>query len=135
MSDRLKFDVNSDFLRLRGDGSMEPLPLGDAFWPQLMSGKLGTFRGELLVATSRFDRDWSSWECHPNGDEIVMLLSGRVTFVLETPAGEQRETLAVTGEYVRVPRNTWHTAKTTTATTMLFITAGEGTLHRAAKGE
>ncbi len=129
---RLKFNVHSDRLRLRADGSAEPLPLGDGFWPQLMSGKPGDFRNEYLVATSAFDRNWANWECHPNGDEIVMLISGRVTFVLETAQGLRREDLTQTGDYVRVPRNTWHTALTSTPTTMLFITAGEGTLHRSA---
>ena len=28
-----------------------------------------------------------------------------------------------------VPRNTWHTARVTSPTTMLFITPGEGTLN------
>ena len=132
MSERLKFNVHSDFLRLRPDCSAEPLPLGDEFWPRLMSGKLGDFHHEFLVATSAFDKDWSNWECHPNGDEIVLLLNGRVTFVLETPEGERREELNRNGDYVRVPRDTWHTAKTTVPTTMLFITAGEGTRHRPA---
>ena len=133
MSERYKYDLNTDFLRLRGDCTTEALALGDQFWPQLMSGKLGDFHHEYLAATSAFDRDWSNWECHPNGDEIVLLLAGRATFVLETSAGERREELAGVGEYVRVPRNTWHTAKTSTPTTLLFITAGEGTLHRPVK--
>ena len=103
MSERYKYDLNTDFLRLRGDCTTEALALGDQFWPQLMSGKLGDFHHEYLVATSAFDRDWSNWECHPNGDEIVLLLAGRATFVLETSAGERREELAGVGEYVRVP--------------------------------
>jgi len=134
MNERYKFDVSTDFLRLRPDCTTEPLPLGNDFWPQLMSGKLGDFRNEYLVATSAFDCDWNNWECHPNGDEIVMLLSGRVTFVLETATGTRHEELTATGEYVRVPRDTWHTARTSTPTTMLFITAGEGTRHRPAGG-
>ena len=134
MTDGIKFNVNTDRLRLRPDCSIEPLPLGDEFWPRLMSGKLGDFHHEYLVATSAFDSDWTSWECHPNGDEIVLLLAGRATFVLDTPTGEQRAELSILGDYVRVPRDVWHTAKTSIPTTMLFITAGEGTLHRPAAG-
>ncbi len=132
MTERYKYNASTDFLRLRGDCTVEAMALGNDFWPQLMSGKLGDFHNEYLVATSSFDRDWSNWECHPNGDEIVLLLSGRVTFVLETSEGEKREDLTIPGDYVRVPQNTWHTAKTSTSTTMLFITAGEGTQHRPA---
>jgi mannose-6-phosphate isomerase-like protein (cupin superfamily) len=128
--ERLKFNLESDHLRLRPDSSIEPLTLGAEFWPQLMSGKLGDFHHEYLVTINAYDRDWPSWECHPNGDEIVLLLSGRVTMVLETPTGEERVELAATGDYVRIPRDTWHTSKTSTPTKMLFITAGEGTKIR-----
>jgi quercetin dioxygenase-like cupin family protein len=69
---------------------------------------------------------------HPNGDEIVCLLEGRVTFVLERHGREERLELAEPGAYVLVPRGTWHTAKTSTRCRMLFITAGEGTQHRPA---
>jgi quercetin dioxygenase-like cupin family protein len=38
--------------------------------------------------------------------------------------------LAKPGSYVLVPTNTWHTARTDVATTMLFLTPGLGTEHR-----
>jgi uncharacterized cupin superfamily protein len=127
------FNLDSTFLRLRGaDLSAEPLPVDATFWPRIMSGKLGTFRNEYLVATSSFDEDWSNWERHPAGDEIVLLLEGAVTFVLETARGERRVALNERADYVVVPRGTWHTAKTATPTRMLFITPGEGTEHRPA---
>ena len=132
MGERYKFNLTSDYLRLRPDSSAEPLALGNEFWPQLMSGKLGDFHHEYLVTMGSHERDWTSWECHPNGDEIVVLLAGRAQMVLETPAGEERVDLAAAGDYVRIPRNTWHTARIGAPTSMLFITAGEGTQHRAA---
>ena len=39
--------------------------------------------------------------------------------------------LAVPGSFVIVPRGTWHTARTSVATKMLFITPGEGTKNKA----
>jgi len=36
------------------------------------------------------------------------------------------------GEYVLVPKNTWHTAKVRKPSRMLFITPGEGTENRPA---
>jgi mannose-6-phosphate isomerase-like protein (cupin superfamily) len=69
---------------------------------------------------------------HPKGDEIVCLLSGSVTFILERESGPQTIELVESGSYVIVPKGTWHTAKARGPCRMLFITAGEGTEHREA---
>jgi mannose-6-phosphate isomerase-like protein (cupin superfamily) len=124
------FNLATTFVRLRPDASLETLPVDDTFWPQLMSGTLGTFHNEYLVTTHSFDADWPMWEMHPSGDEIVCLLSGSVTMVLEIDARERRIELNDATGYVIVPRGTWHTARTRQPCRMLFITAGEGTLHR-----
>jgi len=126
------YDLATTCLRLRNDTSIEPLHVDDTFWPRLMSGALGTFHHEYLVTTFGYDKNWPNWEMHPNGDEIVLLLDGRTTMVLEIDGREQRIDLAVSGGYVLVPRGTWHTARTSTPCRMLFITAGEGTQHRPA---
>jgi mannose-6-phosphate isomerase-like protein (cupin superfamily) len=126
------FDLKSTYLRLRNDASIEPLPVDATFWPRLMSGALGTFHHEYLVTTFEYDRNWPSWEMHPNGDEIVLLLEGQVTFVLEIDGREQLIELRDSVAYVFVPRGTWHTARTSTQCRMLFITAGEGTQIRPA---
>ena len=77
-----------------------------------------------------FETDWSIWEMHPKGDEIVCLLSGSVTFILEHEGGTQAIEPTESGSYVIVPKGTWHTAKARDPCRMLFITAGEGTEHR-----
>jgi uncharacterized cupin superfamily protein len=132
MDSRSPPNLTSTFLRLRPDSSIEQLRFDDSFWPSLMSGKLGTFRHEYLVTTSSFHQDWPNWEVHPNGDEIVCLLSGAVTFVLEREGGNDLVTLGRVGDFAFVPQGTWHTAKTQVPTVMLFITAGEGTQGRPA---
>jgi mannose-6-phosphate isomerase-like protein (cupin superfamily) len=125
-------NLTSTFLRLRPDSAIEKLPVDDTFWPRLMDGKLGKFHHEYLVTTSSFKTDWPSWERHPAGDEIVCLLSGEVTLVLELPGGNETVHLSRLGDFGFIPRGTWHTAKTRVETTMLFITAGEGTEGRPA---
>ncbi|MBV9190616.1 MAG: cupin domain-containing protein [Betaproteobacteria bacterium] len=70
---------------------------------------------------------WPTWERHPAGDEIVCLLSGRATFVLEDG---KRIDVGEPGEFVIVPKGTWHTAKTTVPTKMVFVTPGEGTENK-----
>lgn len=124
-------NLSSTFLRLRPDCSIEPLPVDADFWPRLMSGQLGEFRNEYLVTSGEYQSDWSSWEIHPAGDEIVALLSGAVRLILEAPDGSRSEVaLAGAGSFALVPRGHWHTARISAPAHMLFITPGEGTRHR-----
>lgn len=122
--------LHTTFLRLGRDSSIEKLPV-DGFWPRLMRGELGDFHGEYLVTTSQYSADWPSWEMHPNGDEVVCLLAGAARMILEAPDGSRSEiALETAGSFAFIPRGSWHTARISTACTMLFITAGEGTTHR-----
>ena len=123
----------STCLRLRGDATVEQLPIDDSFWQRLMGGQLGGFHKEFLITRIAFDADWSSWEMHPSGDEIVCLLSGAVTFLLEGGSGIHPHSLTAVDDYLVVPKGTWHTAKTQRSSRMLFITPGEGTQHRPTK--
>jgi quercetin dioxygenase-like cupin family protein len=132
MQDDAPPNILSTYLRLRPDSSVEKLPFDASFWPRLMAGQLGDFRNEYLVTCYTYAQDWPSWECHPNGDEIVVLLSGRAAFIMESAGGTTELSLDRTGDFAFVPRGIWHTAHTDRATTMLFITAGEGTLNRPA---
>jgi len=50
--------------------------------------------------------------------------------ILDDTGTERVVELSVPGAYVLVPRNVWHTARTTVPTTMLFLTPGAGTEHR-----
>lgn len=89
----------------------------------------GDFRNHELIAVFEFQEDWPSWEIHPKGDEVVVLLSGSATFVLNLDGGKREIALDRPGESVIVPRGVWHTARVATPTKMLFITPGEGTLN------
>jgi oxalate decarboxylase/phosphoglucose isomerase-like protein (cupin superfamily) len=123
-------NLESTYLRLRNDATVETLSVDETFWEKISSGKLGSFHHEYLVTAYRFDADWTTWEMHPSGDEIVCLISGAVRFVLETPQGEEITRLTQPGQFAFVPKGTWHTAKVDAPSHMFFITAGEGTQHR-----
>ena len=59
--------------------------------------------------------------------------AGAATLVLESGDGTHHEVqLTQPGSFAFIPRGTWHTARVSTATTMFFITPGEGTQHRPA---
>ena len=132
MSHMNALDISSTYLRLRSDASVEALTVDSTFWQRISSGQLGSFHNEFLVADGSYDRDWPMWEMHPNGDEFVCLLSGSATFVLQQPHGNTAIELQKTGEYVLVPKGTWHTAKVREPCRILFVTPGEGTQHRLA---
>lgn len=130
MADITSHELAANYLRLSPDSSIEILDGGPPFWEKLMSGQLGRFENEYLVTSLTFTEDWSSWENHVNGDEIVFLISGRAEFMLEFEDDTASVVLDTPGRYIKVPKNTWHTACTDVETTMLFITAGEGTQVR-----
>jgi len=121
--------LQETFLRLRPDGSVEPLD-AEGFWPKLIGGQLGAFHHEYLVTTLRFTESWQGWEQHPLGDEIVCLLSGHLTLIQQSAAGEVRTGLTRAGEFAVNPRGIWHTADVHAESLVLFITAGEGTQTR-----
>lgn len=124
------YNIHSTFLRLRGDVSVEPLAVDHDFWQKLTHGDFGDFRNEYLVTSHAFDFDWSNWEMHPNGDEMVCLLDGVAAFNLDLDGNSRAFELRETGDYLIVPKGTWHTARVRGPSRMLFITAGEGTQHR-----
>ncbi len=43
-----------------------------------------------LIMIETTPTDWPSWECHPEGDEIVIVLEGEAEFIQEIGGGERR---------------------------------------------
>ena len=123
-------NLASTYVRLRNDVTAELLTVDASFWERISSGQLGSFHNEYLVTMHSFRSAWDMWEMHPHGDEIVCLLSGAATFILDDGQGHKEIKLSKPGDYVVVPKDAWHTAKTAVESTLLFITAGEGTEHR-----
>jgi predicted enzyme related to lactoylglutathione lyase/mannose-6-phosphate isomerase-like protein (cupin superfamily) len=106
---------------------------GDGFWTALARGAYPELDDTgRLVALFECDSDWNNWEMHPDGEELVILISGRATFVLEIQDGEREIVISRPGEMIIVPRGTWHTARVDSPVRMLFVTAGKGTVNRDA---
>ena len=72
---------------------------------------------------------WTSWERHPAGDELVVVLSGRSDLIQEVD-GEERRFELCPGQAAINPRGVWHTADVHEPGEALFITPGRGTEHR-----
>ena len=129
-------DLLKNYLLLEPDGTAVLLPGGGDFWSQLMSGAatdsgvrrlMGSEKGRLL-STSPMGADWTHWEMHPAGDEILFMLEGKATFILDLSDG-LREVALSSGRLLVVPKGVWHTAKVSEPARLLTITAGSGTQH------
>ncbi|MGX7896375.1 cupin [Tsuneonella sp. HG222] len=83
-----------------------------------------------LVSMFTFAEDWTSWEMHPSGDEVVLCTAGRMTLHQEFPDGRTQTVTIGPGEYAINPPGVWHTADVAGEATGLFITAGLDTQHR-----
>ena len=123
-------DLTENYLSLGGEGKIEAAAGGDAFW-SLAGAELEKFGENWLITEFWFDEDWKSWEMHPNGEEIVYLLSGAMDLILEKDDVRQTIELRSKG-LVIVPRGTWHTAKVFQMSNVLVITRGEETQIRPA---
>ncbi len=82
-----------------------------------------------LVSQFEFSESWTSWEVHPRGHEVVVIISGECTLIQEIDGAEHKTTLGP-GQYAINEPGVWHTMDVTKPTIGLFITAGAGTEHR-----
>lgn len=126
----MKHDLAATFVVLQPDQRAALVENAPGVFEEL-DRRFAGFKGHVLVSAFTFDTDWPSWERHPAGDELVCLLCGRATLVLRRDGGDETVELAKPGEYVLVPKGTWHSARTQVPTTMLFVTPGEGTENAA----
>jgi uncharacterized cupin superfamily protein len=81
-----------------------------------------------LVMLGPTTASWTTWERHPAGEELVVLLSGRTDLIQRLDGGERRIALRP-GQAVLNPAGMWHTADVHEPGQALFITPGRGTEH------
>ena len=133
------FDLLKNYFLLEPDGAAIVLPGGMDFWSQLMSGEasdpgirrlISSEHGRLLTVLT-MNADWTNWEMHPVGDELLFMLEGSATFLLELHDGV-REVALNAGRLLVIPWGVWHTAKMSGPVRLLGITAGHGTQHKPA---
>jgi mannose-6-phosphate isomerase-like protein (cupin superfamily) len=126
------FDLTSTYAHLGLGARVEPLP--DFQWtPDYLEAYTERTasdgnEGRLVVLMAQ-EASWDSWERHPAGDELVVLLSGRVDLVQEID-GEHHVVPLSAGMAVINPPGVWHTADVHEPGQALFITAGRGTETR-----
>jgi len=130
------FDLSRTFIHLGLGATATPLP--DFEWSSsYLEGYERRFRsdgieGRLVVVSPQVDT-WDSWERHPSGEEVVVLLTGRVDLVQELD-GEEVTTPLRAGEAIINPTGVWHRTVVHEPGSALFITPGLGTEHRPLDG-
>ena len=82
-----------------------------------------------LVMVESTPGDWPVWECHTEGDEIVIVLEGKVEFIQEID-GEERHMAVGPGSAIINPKGVWHTADVEEPMKAIYITPCPGTQHR-----
>ncbi|HLI44715.1 MAG TPA: cupin [Acidimicrobiales bacterium] len=126
------FDVRSTFVHF-GLGAVA-VPLEGFSWEQeyleryQRETELDGAEGRLLSVTPH-TASWESWERHPAGDELVLVLSGLLTLVQEIEGAEHRITLGPMQAVIN-PRDVWHTADVLEVGEALYLTPGLGTQKR-----
>ena len=74
-------------------------------------------------------------EMHPDGDELLYLISGRIEVFIEDggtaeTVGREHMTTLVAGQAIVVPRGAWHRVNVTEPSQLVHITPGPGDGHR-----
>src|SRR3954464_163603 len=109
------FDLSATHVHL-GLGS-SAIPIRDFKWTPEFLARYGADHesdgdeGRLVMMGSG-DSSWTTWERHPAGEELVVVVSGLMTLVQELDGEEHRIDLRE-GQAAINPRNVWHTSDMT----------------------
>lgn len=120
-----QLDLETTYLSLDGKGRLNRHPV-EGFWETIDSNENLL---ETMVTAYVSEADWPHWEMHPGGDEVLVLIDGGMTMVLDEPGGERRVEMAP-GATCIVPRGVFHRAIVPTPSRFIAITYGPGTTHR-----
>ncbi len=71
------YSINQDFVVLSPDKSAT-IETADASLYQRLNQNYQGFKGHELISCHEFNEDWSSWEIHPNGDEVQFPLCEQI---------------------------------------------------------
>jgi quercetin dioxygenase-like cupin family protein len=85
------------------------------FWTGDEFNKGGTWIGQF--------KGQSPWEYHPNGDEIIYVIKGKVEITVLTKKRRKRS-IVTTGSYFVIPKGHWHRQRAIGKVTEFGATSG-----------
>lgn len=121
------FDLALSYPFFEPGPAMHVEPIDDAFWATI-GERSELHRGRLMV-TAEMNSSWERWERHPHADEVVGLLSGRATLIVDTGEAAVRSDVGP-AQFVVVPQGAWHTLDVAEPGVYFTVTWGEGTEGR-----
>ncbi len=126
-------ELTTTYLILGDDPTVESVEGGPPFWERVATDRslLAELDESRLVSAYRTTSDWTNWERHPAGDEVIIATSGRFVVTTEHPdSGTTAATTLAAGRTIVMPAGVWHTIDVDEPGDILTITAGSGTEHR-----
>ena len=129
------FDLSKTPIHLDGGAGHAALPIpdfnfdGPSFERYIAQHCAPSAPGRLIMVETS-TTSWASWECHPEGDEIVIVLEGKGIFIQQID-GETRKLPFGPGSTIINPAGVWHTADIDLPVKAIYITPCPGTQHRA----
>jgi mannose-6-phosphate isomerase-like protein (cupin superfamily) len=121
------FDLEQTYLFIDGAGGLAAQAVGPTFWAEIASNPnaAGT-----MISAGAGAGDWTTWEMHPAGAEVLVILEGAPRIWLEHPDGRLEAISANAGATVIVPKGAWHRVECEGPHKILYVTYGAGTAHR-----
>jgi mannose-6-phosphate isomerase-like protein (cupin superfamily) len=114
-------DLDRDTLiHLTDDLAVAPISVDSSFWTHGTPERTEFAEGRV-VCVSDYTATWLWWERHPVGDELVLVLSGEVDFLIKTGSGLHSVTMGA-GHAAVVPAGAWHRAVIPLHARLLFVT-------------
>lgn len=122
-----QFDLKTTYIHLTDGPAAHLIKIDETFWPTIHERtELGD--GRLVTKFSQ-SADWPHWEMHPDGDEVLYLISGKMELILDEN-GEERRIPFDAGSAFVVPQGVWHRALVHEPGDLIGITRGRGTQTR-----
>ncbi len=118
----MPIDLGADFVGIGWDGSARPLE-GPGPPPRIDGITVGSWITDGSAP--------HGGERHDDGDEVLVLVSGAVTVVLDTDAGVEAVDVSP-GHAVVVPRGVWHKVVVRQRSHIVFLTPGPAFATRPA---
>jgi mannose-6-phosphate isomerase-like protein (cupin superfamily) len=126
------FSLDTDPVHL--SGALRNVPIeGFDFTPDAFMAYIGAHCSDddpgRIAMIEHSPEPWGAWECHHDGDELVIVTSGVALFVQEID-GEHVQQRVTAGQAIINPRGVWHTADVEQPFSAVYLTPCPGTEHR-----
>jgi hypothetical protein len=124
------FNLMDVSVALEANGVVTTLDHRETMWIYSDYGVYGEVT--RIVSQQQLTQDWTNWEMHPSGDEIVVLLDGDVEVQIEGVAGDRASVvLDRQGSFVRISRGAWHIMNVRKPSRVILVTPVAETRQRS----